>query len=124
MNLIDSSAWLEYFNDDLNAAFFTAPIENISHVIVPTICLYEVFKKFTQKDQEGAGLKAVSFMSRGHVVSLDPEIALQASKMSVEQKLSMADSVIYATARRHNAIIWTQDFHFKDLPGVKYVVKK
>ena len=124
MNLIDSSAWLEYFNDDLNAAFFTDPIENTTQVIVPAICLYEVFKKFMQKDQKDAGLKAISYMCRGRVVSLDPELALQAAKTSVELKLSMADSIIYATARQHNAIIWTQDIHFKNLPGVKYIGKK
>ena len=123
MNLVDSSAWLEYFNDDVNAAFFTDPIENTPQAIVPTICLYEVFKKFVQKDQEDAGLKAISYMRRGRVVSLDPELTLQAAKTSVELKLSMADSIIYATARQHNAIVWTQDDHFKNLPGVKFFKK-
>jgi predicted nucleic acid-binding protein len=36
----------------------------------------------------------------------------------------MADSIILATARAHNATLWTQDEHFKDLPDVKYVEKK
>jgi predicted nucleic acid-binding protein len=39
-------------------------------------------------------------------------------------KLPMADSIILATARANDAILWTQDEHFKGLPHVKYVEKK
>jgi len=38
--------------------------------------------------------------------------------------LAMADSIILATARAYNATLWTQDEHFKDIEGVKYIEKK
>ncbi|HAJ95871.1 MAG TPA: VapC toxin family PIN domain ribonuclease, partial [Actinobacteria bacterium] len=38
-------------------------------------------------------------------------------------KIPMADSLIYSTARDHNAIVWTQDVDFKDLEGVQYFKK-
>lgn len=35
-----------------------------------------------------------------------------------------ADRSILATARAYNASLWTQDEHFKDIEGVKYIEKK
>jgi hypothetical protein len=31
---------------------------------------------------------------------------------------------LLATARAHDATLWTQDAHFKDVEGVKYIEKK
>jgi predicted nucleic acid-binding protein len=36
----------------------------------------------------------------------------------------MADSLIFATARAYDAILWTQDAHFKDIEGVRYIERK
>jgi hypothetical protein len=36
MNVVDSSAWLEYFADGPNASFFAEPIEDIEALVVPT----------------------------------------------------------------------------------------
>jgi hypothetical protein len=45
MNLADSSAWLEYFAVGPNASYFAEIIEKIAELLVPTLCLYEVFKR-------------------------------------------------------------------------------
>jgi len=45
MNLVDTSGWIEYFFDEDNASFFAEPIEDTEQLIVPVVCLYEVFKK-------------------------------------------------------------------------------
>jgi predicted nucleic acid-binding protein len=58
-------------------------------------------------------------MQRGHVVEIDLSLALEAAVNG----LPMADSLIYATARRHGATLWTQDAHFDGLPGVRYFAK-
>jgi predicted nucleic acid-binding protein len=63
-------------------------------------------------------------MKLGQIVELDESLALSAAKLSVDLKLPMADSLILATARAKNATFWTQDEHFKNLDGVKYVKKK
>ena len=39
MNVVDSSAWLEYFAEGGNANFFSAAIENVEELIVPTLSL-------------------------------------------------------------------------------------
>jgi toxin FitB len=63
-------------------------------------------------------------MQKATVVEMTPQLAMTAAKTSLEWSLPMADSMILATARLHNATIWTQDAHFKTLSGVKYFAKK
>ena len=124
MNVVDSSGWIEYFINGANVDFFVSPILDSESLIVPTICLYEVFKRvlFTLGDDKA--LKTIGQMSLGTVVDLDRAIALQAAQISIETKLAMADSIILATSRGYNATLWTQDEHFKDLEGVRYIEKK
>ncbi|HYJ78463.1 MAG TPA: hypothetical protein VEW03_02580 [Longimicrobiaceae bacterium] len=45
MNVVDSSAWLEYLANGSNAPLFAAAIEEIDRLIVPTISVFEVFKR-------------------------------------------------------------------------------
>jgi len=124
MNVVDSSGWLEYFADGPNADFFAPPIENNADLIVPSISLYEVFKRVLQQRSEGDALQAVATMMQGQVVDLNDRLALEAAKISVEKKLPMADSVILATARAHQATVWTQDSDFEGLESVKYIAKQ
>lgn len=124
MNLVDSSGWLEYFADGPNADFFAPAIENVSGSVVPSISLYEVFKRVLQQRGESEALQAVAVMQQGAVVDLNAAIALNAASLSVALGLPMADSVILATARAHNATLWTQDEHFKGLENVQYVKKR
>ena len=124
MNIVDSSGWIEYFDGGGNADFFAKPIRKTDDLLVPTICAYEVFKRMSVKLGEEDALRAIGFMSLGREIDLNREIAISAAQISLELKLAMADSIILATARVHEATLWTQDEHFKDVPGVKYVEKK
>jgi predicted nucleic acid-binding protein len=124
MNIVDSSGWIEYFTEEENAGFFIPPIRDLERLIVPTICIYEVFKRLLAERDEESALLAVGLMSHGREVELDRNIALDAAQISRELKLAMADSIILATARAYNAALWTQDEHFKDIEGVKYIEKK
>lgn len=121
MNVVDSNGWLEYYADGPNADFFASAIERTSELIVPTLSLYEVFKRVFQQRGEGDALQAVAVMLQGTVVDLDMDLALSAAKLSIELKLPMADSVMLATARHHGAILWTQDAHFDAIQGVQYI---
>lgn len=124
MNLVDSSGWLEYFADGPNASFFATPIKRARELIVPSVCLYEVFKRIHLQRGEGAALQAISIMHEGHVIDMDAELALLAAKFSLELKLPMADSIIYASGYANNATIWTQDSDFATLASVKYIAKQ
>ena len=123
MNVVDSSGWLEYFADDTNADFFAPAIEDVGALIVPSISIYEVFKRVIQQRDEGFALQAIANMQQGHVVDLDINLALSAAKVSSELNLPMADSIILATALAYDAVLWTQDSDFTDIDGVKYIEK-
>lgn len=124
MHVIDSSGWVEYFVNGANANFFASSIQDRENLIIPTICLYEVFKRVLSEFGEDKALETVGEMLSGIVVELDCDIAIRAAQISLESKLAMADSIILATARAYDATLWTQDEHFKDLDGVKYIEKK
>jgi toxin FitB len=124
MNVIDSSAWLEYFANGPNASFFARAIEQTDDLVVPSLTLYEVFKKVLQQADEGNALQAVAVMQQGTVVDLDARLALDAARISIRQKLPMADSIILAAAQACEATLWTQDEDFKNIPGVQFRRKK
>ncbi len=109
MNVVDSSGWLEYFADESNANFFAPAIEAVSKLIVPSVSLYEVFRRILQQKTEDEALRAVALMMQGSVVDLTPSIALSAAVVSLELKLPMADSLMLATAQAYDATLWTQD---------------
>lgn len=124
MNIVDSSAWLSYFAGDGNAAVFSKPIESIADLIVSSITIAEVFKCIYRQRDEDMALEAIAHMEQGKVIPLDNGLAIDAAYYGVRQKLPLADSIIYATARKHDAVIWTQDADFKALQGVEYFPKK
>jgi predicted nucleic acid-binding protein len=124
MNVVDSSGWLEYLANGPNAGFFSAPIQDTSHLFTPTICLYEVCKRVLAQYGEERALEVVGAMSLGILVDLSSQIAVEAAWISIEYKLAMADSLILASARAQNAVLWTQDAHFQEIEGVKYIEKR
>jgi toxin FitB len=124
VNLVDSSAWLEYFGDGPNADFFAPAIERSRELLVPTIVVFEVYKRVLQQRHERAALEAVSVLQQGLVIELTAALAIAAARISQHKKLPMADSIILATARSRNAIIWTQDSDFEQMDRVKYRAAK
>jgi predicted nucleic acid-binding protein len=124
MNIVDSSGWLEYFAEGSNVDFFAPAIEDTKNLLVPVICIYEVFKKLLVQSGVNEAQVHVSDMKQGKIIEIDESLALSAAKLSADLKLPMADSLILATTRANNAVLWTQDEHFKDLDGVKYIEKK
>ena len=120
MNLVDTSGWIECFFGGTSAAYFTPPIEATGDLVVPVICLYEVFKKVNLAANEAQALQAIAQMKQGRVVNLTEEEALSAALISLKHKLPMADSLILATARTQDAVLWTQDEHFRGLPSVNW----
>lgn len=124
MNLVDSSAWLEYFADGPNADFFAPAVQKVGELIVPTVVLYEVYQVAAAQRDDYAGLQAVSVLQQGHVVELNASLALAAARLSRAEKLPMADSIILSSARAFGATIWTQDADFGRFPEVKFRAKR
>lgn len=123
MNVVDSSAWLSYFAGDKNASAFAEAIENNDKLLVPSITITEVFKNILRQRDEESALTAIAHMQVGRVIALDSELAIDAANYGVLHKLPLADSIIFATAQKYRATLWTQDEDFKGLPKVNYFAK-
>jgi len=124
MNVVDSSAWLSYFASDSNVTVFAEPIEKLSELLVPSITIMEVFKHVLRQRGEEAALIVTAHMKQGKVIPLDSELAMNAAKVGVLHKLPLADSIIFATAQKYSAVVWTQDNDFEGLVNVRYISKK
>ena len=123
LNVVDSSAWLAYLADEGSAAQFADAIEDTVNLVVPAICILEVFKVVARQRGETDATRAAAVMLQGKVVDLDATLALSAARIGIARKLPLADSVVYATAQQAGAILWTQDDDFTGLPDVHYVPK-
>jgi len=124
VNAVDSSGWLEYFAAGPNAKFFAEPIEVTSELVVPTVSLYEVFKRVLQERGEGPALQAIAAMQQGTVVDFPSPVALSAARISLDLRIPMADSIMLATARAWDATLWSQDADFAKIQGVRFVAKR
>ena len=124
MNIVDSSGWLAFFADEPNAKHFLPPLKDTASLVVPTVTIYEVFKVVLRESGEDEALQAVVAMRKGSVVDLTSSLAISASKISLENGIPMADSIIIATGKKYDATIWTQDSDFQNLNKVKYFPKK
>ena len=124
MNVVDSSGWLEYLADGPNADFFANSILATADLLVPTLSLYEVFKRVLQQRGEDDALQAVALMQQGTIVELSASLALSAARISLNDKIPMADSIMLATARAYGATLWSQDSDFENIAGVRYIAKK
>ena len=119
LNLVDSSGWLEYLTGSDRARLYSAAIADTGNLIVPVIIIYEVVKRILRDGDDADAKKAVHAMTQGRLANLDLSLALEAARF----KLPLADSIIYATAQRLGATLWTQDENFKKLPNVRYFAK-
>jgi toxin FitB len=115
------TGWIEYLTDSPWADFYASAIEKTGELIVPVVCIAEVFKKVFLEADEDSALLAVAQMRQGKVIPLTESIALTAATLGIEKQLPFADSVIYATGIISGAVIFTQDKHFRNLPGVQYL---
>ena len=123
-NLVDSSAWLEYLAGTSAAEHFAGPIEDTRRLVVPTVCLTEVFKVVLRQRGDDDALQVAAVMQQGDVVALDGPLALAAARLGQLHKLPLADSIVYATALQTGAVLWTQDGDFEGLPSVRYFAKR
>lgn len=125
MNLVDSSGWLEYLSDGPNASFFEEPLSTApDKLIVPTLCLCEVFRVVLRERGENDAIQAAALMQHGRLVELTGPMALSAARLTLDFKIPMAESIVAATTSLFEAVIWTQDDDFKNIKNVKYVPKK
>ena len=123
MIVVDSSGWLQFLTDGPLSDQYASRLRQPGNVLTPTIIMYEVYKHAKRLRGEDGALDAVAAMQKTRVVALDTELALVAADLSIEFKLPMADAIILATGRVHEAEVVTSDADFEGLPGVTYIPK-
>ena len=123
LNLVDSSGWIEYIAEGPNAGIYAEPLSDTNRLIVPTICVYEVFRVVLRRRGEDNALRAAALMNQGREVPLTSALALEAARLAHELGLAMSDGIIVATARLTGATLWTQDVDFAGIPRVRYFPK-
>ncbi len=117
--VVDSSCWVEIFSEGALAKKCQEEISSAERVIVPSLTVYEVYKKIKQSTSEDVALAAASYMSQFDVQPLTREIALLAADLSLQYKLGAADSFILAHSRDSSAQLLTLDNDFRGLPKTK-----
>lgn len=83
--------------------------------------MYEVYKVIRRDLSEERAIEAVSALRRAAIAPVDEPLALDAADLSLAHGLAMADSLVYATARRHGATLVTGDADFEGLPNTVVV---
>jgi predicted nucleic acid-binding protein len=119
--VIDSCGWVERFAGSPFGDLYGPAMQELEAMLVPAVCLTEVFRALAREAGEQAALAAVAVMRQAVVVALDGDLAIEAARLGLAHRLPLADSIIYATAQRHGAELWTHDAHFRGLPDVRFV---
>jgi predicted nucleic acid-binding protein len=91
-------------------------IEGSEPLLVSAIEVYEVYKVVRRDLSEERAVEAVSALRRATIAAVDESLALEAADLSLVHSLAMADSLVYATARRFGATLVTGDADFEGLP--------
>jgi toxin FitB len=123
MNVVDSSGWIEYFQDNPRADLFAPAIEDRAMLLVPTISLFEVHRVLSRTLPAAIVASCLDVMRRARVLDLTDRRAIAASEAATRHGLALADAAIYSMALEHGATLWTQDADYAGLPGVNYRAK-
>ena len=124
MNVVDSSGWIEYFQDTRRADLFAAAIEDEARLLVPGISLFEVHRVLSRALPADVVQTCLDVNRRGRVLDLTDQRAIAASEEAAQHGLALADAAIYSMALEHGAMLWTQDVDYQGLPSVHYCAKQ
>ncbi|MGI0086398.1 MAG: type II toxin-antitoxin system VapC family toxin [Nitrosotalea sp.] len=120
---VDSYGWIERFTNGSKAKQYNQIIERTKphELVTSVVVLYEVYKKVKKVRGEEVALEAVAALNQTEVVPVDQTLALEAADYSLEHNLHFSDSLVYATARKYSAQLYTSDVDLKGLEGIKLV---
>jgi len=121
VNVVDSCGWLEVFAATPRGAVYLEVLRDAGSLVVPSICVNEVYRVIARQRGEHVALHHVARMRASLVTPLDDGLAVDAARLGLAHGLPCADSIVYAAACRHEATLWTHDAHFRNLPGVRFV---
>jgi predicted nucleic acid-binding protein len=123
MRVIDTSIWIELLTRGKLLAEARSAVDRLDDCYVPAMVRYELAKWSLRVLSEDAANSVLSLLTECNSLDMDAIVAEEAAQLSSRHKLHATDAIIYATARLHDAPLFTCDAHFKGLPGVEYFEK-
>jgi predicted nucleic acid-binding protein len=121
--VLDSCAWIELLTAGPNAPAYQKALAQAKALLVPVLCVYELHRWLGAKADEAQADSFIQSLQAHTVLPVDANLAVEAARLGRRHRLALADSLIYASARGADAILWTQDAAFDGLPGVRYLPK-
>jgi len=117
--VLDSSVWIEILGSGPLSKKCETELQSSSKIIVPTVVLFEVYRKIASNHSEDLALSALTLLTRHEIMDLNQEIAVTAADLSLNHRLPMADSFVLAHAQVAEATLITLDNDFAGISGVK-----
>lgn len=121
--VVDSSVWIDVVIRAPGWQRFSPYLAKAGEVRVPSVVVAEVGKWFLRQEGSVPAGMVVAHMLRHEVVALEAELAVKAARLGVKHRLSLGDSIIYATAVHSGSELITMDAHFEGLPAVRYFAR-
>lgn len=122
--VVDSSVWIEIFRSGPLASACKKAFGAHTVVGVPTIVLFEIYRKICSALNEESALSAVAYLKTYPILDLTSEVSLSAADIAINHKLAMADSIVLAHARTKEATLLTMDNDFSGIGDVIVVRSK
>jgi len=120
---LDSYGWIERFTNGPRSQQYNRLIDRVrpDEIITSVVVLYEVYKKVKKLKGEQEALENIAVLNQTVTVPIDDTLALEAADYSLEYGTHFSGALIYATARRFDAELYTSDEHIKNLPHVSFI---
>lgn len=126
MKLLDTWAWIEYFNGSEKGKKIKSILDE-HYVAISAISLAELSKWFFQ-NKKSISFKTILYQIKKHsiILPLDESILIESGKNYIslrktQKNIGMIDSIIYTTADLYGYSIITGDQDFKGLPNVEII---
>ena len=119
--VVDSSGWIHYFLNGPAVEPYAKIIQRSAQIVTPAIVVYELYKTIKRSSNERLACDAVEVLQHTAIIPLDSDLACSAADISLDCRLSMADAIVYATARKYDLPLYTSDADFKNLPNIEYI---
>jgi predicted nucleic acid-binding protein len=120
--LVDSCAWIEYFQGSSIGEKVRCYVEDDQEIIVSAINMAEIYRWILRfYNQNIAEEKRNAIKDRCIIIDVDEEIAIDAARIKHNLGWGLGDSIIYATAKHENAMVLTCDSHFQGQESVIFL---
>lgn len=118
--IVDSSVWIEILSNGKLSAKCESRIKN-KNLMIPSIVIYEVYKKFKVSTSEETALEVMGYLSKNKIIEIDRDISITAADLAIEHDLAMADALVLACAHAHKTTLLTLDNDFASLPETEVI---